>query len=192
VELKLAPVENKIEARLRGPNITPGFWGDPEMTRAAFDEEGFYRLGDALLPADPADPLKGFLFNGRITEDFKLSTGTWVSVGPLREAFLTWCRGAVQDVALAAPDRDYVGALLFPARGATAGQLAALIEEFARRGTGISNRIQRALIMEQPPSMDAGEVTEKGSLNQKAVLSNRAAQVEELYAGSPRVIEVKL
>jgi feruloyl-CoA synthase len=191
VELKLAPVENKIEARLRGPNITPGFWGDPEMTRAAFDEEGFYKLGDALLPADSADPLKGYLFNGRITEDFKLSTGTWVSVGPLRESFLTWCAGAAQDVVLAAPDRDYVAALIFPSRGATEAQLTPLMEGFARHATGISSRIQRALVMKQPPSMDAGEVTEKGSINQKAVLRNRAALVEELYAGSPRVIEVK-
>jgi feruloyl-CoA synthase len=192
VELKLAPVENKFEARLRGPNITPGFWRDPEMTRAAFDEEGFYKLGDALLLADPAEPLKGYLFNGRITEDFKLSTGTWVSVGPLREAFLTWCAGAAQDVVLAAPDRDYVAALIFPARGVTDAQLTPLIEGFARRATGISSRIQRALVMTQPPSLDAGEVTEKGTINQKAVLRNRSALVEELYAGSPRVIEVEL
>jgi feruloyl-CoA synthase len=162
------------------------------MTRAAFDEEGFYKLGDALLPADPADPLKGFRFNGRITEDFKLSTGTWVSVGPLREAFLTWCAGSAQDVVLAAPDRDFVAALIFPAVGATVVQLTPLIEGFARRATGISTRIERALVMEQPPSMDAGEITEKGSINQKAVLRNRAALVEELYAGSSRVIEVKL
>jgi len=191
VELKLAPIESKFEARLRGPNITPGFWRDPEMTRAAFDEEGFYKLGDALLPADDTDPLKGYLFNGRITEDFKLSTGTWVSVGPLREAFLTWCAGAAQDVVLTAPDRDYVAALIFSARGVTEAQLTPLIEGFARRATGVSSRIQRALVMKQPPSMDAGEVTEKGSINQKAVLRNRAALVEELYAGSPRVIEVK-
>ena len=192
VELKLAPVENKIEARLRGPNITPGFWRNPEMTRTVFDEEGFYKLGDALLPADPAEPLKGYRFDGRIAEDFKLSTGTWVSVGPLREAFLTWCAGAAQDVVLAAPDRDFVAALIFAARGVTGVHLTPLIEGFARRATGISTRIERALVMEQPPSMDAGEITEKGSINQKAVLRNRAALVEELYAGSPRVIEVKL
>jgi feruloyl-CoA synthase len=190
VELKLAPVENKLEARLRGPNITPGFWRDPEMTRAAFDEEGFYRLGDALLPADPADPLAGFVFDGRLAEDFKLSTGTWVSVGPLRASFLTWCAGLAHDVVLAAPDRDFVAALIFPAPGVTAAELRPRIEEFARNATGLSTRIQRALVLDEAPSMDAGELTEKGSINQKAVLRNRAALVEELYAGSPRVIEV--
>ena len=188
VELKIAPVENKLEARLRGPNITPGFWRNPEMTRTAFDEEGYYRLGDALLPADPRDPLKGFLFDGRIAEDFKLSTGTWVSVGPLRASFLTFCAGAVEDVVLAAPDRDYVAALVFPAPGVTAERLRPLLENFARRATGISTRVQRILPLEQPPSIDAGELTEKGTINQKAVLRNRAALVEELYAGSPRVI----
>jgi feruloyl-CoA synthase len=192
VELKLVPVENKLEARLRGPNITPGFCRDPEMTRAAFDEEGFYRLGDALLPADPADALKGYVFDGRIAEDFKLSTGTWVSVGSLRANFLTSCAGAVQDVVLAAPDHDYVAALVFPARGVTETELRPLLERSARASTGISTCMRRALILEEPPSMDAGELTEKGSISQKAVLRNRAALVEELYAGSPRVIEVKL
>ena len=191
VELKLAPVGNKTEARLRGPNITPGFWRDPDLTRAAFDEEGFYRLGDAVLPVDPDDPLKGFRFNGRLTEDFKLSTGTWVSVGPLRESFLTWCAGAAQDVVLAAPDRDYVAALIFPARGVSATELWPLVEGFSRRSTGISTCIRRALVLQDPPSMDAGELTEKGSINQRAVLRNRADLIEELYAGSPRVIEVQ-
>jgi feruloyl-CoA synthase len=192
VELKLAPVENKVEARLRGPNITPGYWRDPEMTGAAFDEEGFYRLGDALLPVDPDDLLQGYRFDGRLTEDFKLSTGSWVSVGPLRESFLTWCAGAAQDVVLAAPDRDYVAALIFPARGLTAAELRPLIEGYARKATGISTRICRAMVLDDPPSMDAGELTEKGSVNQKAVLRNRAALVEELYAGSARVIGVEL
>jgi feruloyl-CoA synthase len=192
VELKLAPVNSKVEARLRGPNITPGYWRDPEMTRAAFDEEGFYRLGDAVVPVDSADPLKGYLFNGRLTEDFKLSTGTWVSVGPLRESLLKWCAGAAQDVVIAAPDRDYVAALIFPAGGTTAAELRTLLEGFARKATGISNCIRRAIVVSDPPSMDAGELTEKGSINQKAVLRNRAGLVEELYAGSPRVIEVEL
>ena len=192
VELKLAPVENKLEARLRGPNITPGYWGDPEMTRAAFDDEGFYKLGDALVPVDPARPLSGFRFDGRLTEDFKLSTGTWVSVGPLRESFLTWCAGAARDVVLAAPDRDYVGALIFPAPGVTAAELRPLLAGFARHATGISTRIARALILDEPPSLDGGELTEKGSVNQKAVLRNRSELVEEVYAGSSRVIEVEL
>jgi feruloyl-CoA synthase len=192
VELKVSPVEHKLEARLRGPNITPGFLGDPELTRAAFDEEGYYRLGDAVLFADPEDPLKGFLFDGRIAEDFKLSTGTWVSVGPLRARFLTWFDGVAQDVVFAAPDRDYVAALIFPHPGASAGTVRTLLEGLARRSTGISTRVQRAILLEQPPSMDAGEFTEKGTINQKAVLRNRAELVEELYAGSERVIGIDL
>jgi feruloyl-CoA synthase len=191
VELKLVPVDRKIEARLRGPNITPGFWRAPELTAAAFDEEGFYRMGDALLPVDATNQLLGYRFNGRLTEDFKLSTGTWVSVGPLRDSFLTWCAGAARDVVLAAPDRDYVAALIFPATGVSAADLRPLLESFARHSTGISNRIQRALVLEVPPSMDAGELTEKGSISQKVVLRNRAILVEELYAGSSRVIEVE-
>src|SRR5580658_5705130 len=114
VELKLAPLDNKLEARLRGPNITPGFWRDPQLTSAAFDEEGFYKLGDALVFADPANPLKGFLFDGRLAEDFKLSTGTWVSVGPLRATFLAHFAPLVRDVVLAGADRDEVAALVFP------------------------------------------------------------------------------
>jgi len=192
VELKVAPVEAKFEARLRGPNITPGFWRNPQLTEASFDEEGFYKLGDALLMADPQDPLKGFLFDGRIAEDFKLSTGTWVSVGPLRAKFLSWFDGVAQDAVFAAPDRDYVSALVFPLPGATAGQVRELLEGFARQATGISSRVQRAMLLEEPPSMDAGEFTEKGTINQKAVLRNRAHLVEELYAGSPRVIEIAL
>jgi len=190
VELKIAPVETKLEARLRGPNIMTAFWRDPQLTAAAFDEEGFYKLGDALLFADPEDPLKGFLFDGRIAEDFKLSTGTWVSVGPLRARFLSWFDGVVQDVVLAAPDRDYVSALIFPLPGATPDAIRALLASFARQSTGISSRVQRALLLHEPPSMDAGEFTDKGTVSQKAVLRNRARLVEELYAGSPRVIEI--
>jgi len=192
VELKVAPVEHKLEARVRGPNVTPAFWGDPDLTRAAFDEEGYYRLGDAVLLADPANPLKGFLFDGRIAEDFKLSTGSWVSVGPLRAKFLAWFDGVAQDVVFAAPDRGYLTALIFPQPGAQAAAVRALLESFACRNTGISTRVERAILLEQPPSMDAGEFTGKGTINQKAVLRNRAALVEELYAGSPRVIGIEL
>lgn len=192
VELKVTPLENKLEARLRGPNITPGFWCDPERTKSAFDEEGFYKLGDALVWADPSDPLKGFLFDGRIAEDFKLSSGTWVSVGPLRAKFLTHMAGLAQDVVLTAPDRDYVGALIFPVPGVGLADLTSLLNEFARSSTGSSTRVERALLLAEPPSLDAGELTDKGTINQKAVLRNRAALVEELYAGSPGVLEIKL
>ena len=192
VELKVGPLETKLEARLRGPNITPGFWRDSELTNSAFDEEGFYKLGDALLWADPADPLKGFLFDGRIAEDFKLSTGTWVSVGPLRAKFLTFMGGVAQDVVLTAPDRDHVGALIFLAPGADVARLPALLNELARSSTRSSTRVERALVLSEPASIETGELTDKGTINQKAVLRNRAALVEELYAGSSRVLEVKL
>ena len=192
VELKIVPVENKLEARLRGPNITPGFWRDPVLTKASFDEEGFYKLGDALVFADPHDPLQGFCFDGRLTEDFKLSTGTWVSVGPLRAKLLASLGEVAQDIVLAGPDRDYVTALVFPLRSASTATVRELLQNFARQSTGLSTRVQRAILMDEPPSMDAGELTEKGTISQKAVLCNRAALVEELYAGSPRVIEIHI
>ncbi len=210
VELKLVPVEGKLEARLRGPNITPGYWRQPELTRAAFDEEGFYKLGDALRFVDERDPGRGFMFDGRIAEDFKLATGTWVSVGPLRARMLTHFAPYLQDVVLAGHDRDYVAALLFPdmnacrracpdaIAGAPAAEVLAsaavrsifesLLKEFARTATGSSNKVAAAILVEEPPSIDAHEVTDKGSLNQRAVLQRRAALVEELYQPSARAI----
>src|SRR5690606_16839440 len=114
VDLKLVPNEGKLEARLRGPHITPGYWRQDHHTATAFDEEGYYKIGDALKFADPDDPKKGLLFDGRIAEDFKLSTGTWVSVGPLRARFIDHFAPCVRDVVFTAPDRDYIGALVFP------------------------------------------------------------------------------
>ena len=140
VELKLAPVSGKYEGRLRGPNITPGYWREPELTEAAFDEEGFYRLGDALGFVDPEDPSKGFVFEGRLSEDFKLSTGTWVRVGPLRAALLTHLGDLVFDVVIGGHDRDYVVALIFPNRarcqGLPAADLQQLIGRLPRRLRG--------------------------------------------------------
>jgi feruloyl-CoA synthase len=210
VELKLVPVGEKLEARLRGPNITPGYWRQEDLTRAAFDEEGFYKLGDALRFVDENDPRKGFVFDGRIAEDFKLSTGTWVSVGPVRARFLRHFAPYVQDVVIAGHDRDYVAALIFPdldgcrriapqmVAEAPASELLAsaavralfeeLLREFARTATGTSNRIAAAILLDTPPSIDAHEITDKGSLNQSAILRHRAAIVEELYRGSPRVL----
>ncbi len=207
VELKLVARDGKFEARLRGPNITPGYWRSPALTAAAFDEEGFYKIGDALKFADPADPAKGLLFDGRLAEDFKLATGTWVSVGPLRAAFIAHCAPFVRDVVLAGADRDAVAALVFPdldacrrlAPGLPADAPAAtlladprLCAEFARLlaalaapARGTSNRIMRALLLVEPPSLDIGEMTDKGSINQRAVLVHRARLVEELYAEPP-------
>lgn len=207
VELKLAPVGQKLEARVRGPNVTPGYWRDSAHTAAAFDEEGYYRMGDALRPLDPADLSKGLMFDGRLTEDFKLSSGTWVSVGPLRARLILHLSPYVQDVVIAAPDRAFVTALLFPqtaacrrlcpdlaldapvstvlSRPRVRDLFRRLLTELAADSTGGSTHIARAIVVDAPPSIDLGEVTDKGSLNQKAILQNRADLVEELYAQTP-------
>jgi feruloyl-CoA synthase len=207
VEVKLSPVGSKLEARLRGPNITPGFFRQPELTAAAFDEEGFYKLGDAVRWVDDGDTSLGVVFDGRINEDFKLSTGTWVSAGPLRVKFLQHFGGLAQDVVIAAPDRPFVTGLAFPAldacaalapdlpAGATAEQIvshpavratiSALLDDFAREQTGSAATVARLILLTTRPSLDAREITDKGSLNQKAVLANRAALVDDLYADPP-------
>jgi feruloyl-CoA synthase len=193
VEMKLAPVAGKLEARFRGPSITPGYWRAPELTRAAFDEEGFFRTGDALRFVDPADARQGFEFDGRTSEDFKLGSGTWVSVGPLRAKINAACSPLVQDVVITGHGRDRLAALVFPNLVACRGlSLAALrarlqpvFDRLAQAGSGSSTHVTRALIMDVPPSIDASEVTDKGSINQRAVLQNRAALVERLYAEPP-------
>jgi len=209
MELKLVPTGRKLEARFRGPNITPGYWNEPDLTRAAFDEEGFYKIGDALRFVDESDPAKGFLFDGRIGEDFKLSTATWVSVGPLRVHFLAHFAPYAKEVVIAGPDRDDVGVLVFPdldacrelspepgsatellARPAVRAKFKELLASLAKSATGSSNRIVRAIVLDVPPSIDAHELTDKGSISQKAVLENRSDVVEELYRGSPRVISI--
>jgi feruloyl-CoA synthase len=207
IELKLVQAGEKTEARLRSPSITPGYWRQPELTRTAFDEEGFYCLGDALLFVDPSDPGKGFIFDGRIAEDFKLATGTWVSVGPLRAKFLGHGAPYLRDIVFAGHDGDFVAALIFPnveacralspevavgssdleiVRGERVrAKFTKLLRELAATSTGSSNRVVRAMLMEEPPSIDKHEVTDKGSFNQRAVLTNRAALVEELYLKEP-------
>ena len=215
VELKLVPNEGKLEARLRGPHITPGYWRQDELTRDAFDADGFYKIGDALKFADPDDASKGFLFDGRIAEDFKLSTGTWVSVGPLRARFIDHCVPFVRDVVFAGPDRDDIVALIFPdveacrhlAVGLPANATPAavlddarvrktfsdLLKALAAASPGSSTRIVRALLLAEPASLDRGEMTDKGSINQRAVQKNRAALVDELYAAplSSNVIAIE-
>jgi feruloyl-CoA synthase len=206
MELKLTPVGTKIEARVRGPNITPGYFNDDHLTAAAFDEEGFYRFGDAMRFLDPADPARGLMFDGRLAEDFKLSSGTWVSVGPLRSRILARSGGFAQDVVIAAPDRDFVGALIVPnlqacaalapdLKDAGAGTIVrdarvrarfqAVLDDLALEGTGSTTFVARAILLDQPPSIDARELTDKGSLNQKMMLQNRSALVDELYAATP-------
>jgi feruloyl-CoA synthase len=213
LDVKLVPLDGKYEARLRGPNITPGYWREPKLTAEAFDDEGFYKLGDALKFDDPARPEKGLLFDGRIAEDFKLATGTWVSVGPLRAAFIARCAPFVKDVVIAGVDRDFISVLIFPdldacrrlapdLANASAVEIVAheslrrefrfLLDSLAKAATGSSNRVVRALLLDTPPSLDVGEVTDKGSINQRMVLRHRAALVQELYAStpSPRVIAI--
>lgn len=187
VELKLVPQGRKLEVRLRGPNVTPGFWAQPETTRAAFDDEGYYRLGDALRFLDPNDLGRGFVFDGRIAEDFKLSTGTWVSVGPLRARFLLHAAPHIRDVVFAGQDRDDLTALLVPdtERPPTSETVRALLQSFAADNPGSSTRIARAIVLAEPPSLDAGEVTDKGSINQSAVLERRRALIDLLYTNPP-------
>jgi feruloyl-CoA synthase len=186
VDMKLVPMDGRYEARLKGPHITPGYWRQPEVTTASFDEEGYYRLGDAFVLADEADPGAGLLFRGRISEDFKLATGTWVHVGPLRAKFIEHFAPLVRDVVIAGAERSELGALVFLAAKADPAELRTRLRSM--EASGSSNRIARLMVLDEPPSLDAGEMTDKGSLNQRAVLKRRAALVEELYAGSPRVI----
>jgi len=207
VEVKLVPRDEKLEARVRGPNVTPGYWREPELTRKAFDEEGFYSFGDAVRLIDPQDVNKGLLFDGRLNEDFKLANGTWVSVGPLRAKMIGHFAPFVRDAVIAGLDRDFVTAIVFadpdacrslapdlPERAllqavvthpAVRARFQALLKSLAQQSTGSSNRIVRAILAEQPPSLDAGEITDKGSFNQRAVLERRAGLIEDLYAVRP-------
>ena len=180
VEAKLVPMEGKYEMRIKGPSITPGYWRQPELTRQAFDEEGYYRLGDSFALVDD-DPAKGLLFRGRISEDFKLATGTWVHVGPLRAQFIAHFAPYVRDVVIAGENRNELAALVFPAVPLPEDRFRALLKSFQAQATGSSNRIAHAVILDEPPSLDAGEMTDKGSINQRAVLRRRRDLVEKLY-----------
>ena len=196
-ELKLVPAAGKLEVRVKGPNVTPGYYRRDDLTKAAFDEEGYYRIGDAVKLADPSDPAKGVIFDGRVAEDFKLSTGTWVHVGALRVRLIAAGDPLIQDAVITGHDRNAVGALVFlnPAaardlasdaiRGRISGALRALAAE---TGASSSTHPTRVLVMSEPPSIDANEITDKGYMNQRAVLERRAALVEALYAGGPDVI----
>ncbi len=205
-DAKLLPNNGKIEVRAKGPNVTPGYWRQPELTKAAFDEEGFYKFGDALKPAVADDFDAGFDFDGRIAEDFKLASGTWVSVGPLRARFVAACAPLVRDVVIAGINRDELSALvvldldgcrlvnpeLAPGDIAAAAAdplvRAAFRERFAKflaTATGSSTRITRAVLFDTPLSIDRGEVTDKGSINQRAVLEHRAGLIEAIYAPVP-------
>ena len=202
MELKLVAQGDKIELRYRGPNVTPGYWRAPQQTAEHFDSEGFFCSGDAVKPIAPADPGRGLAFDGRTAEDFKLSTGTFVSVGPLRARVVAAGDPCVQDVVVAGANRDEIGLLIFP-RPDACRALAALpagasqaevfnaapvrlffqhlVNSLYATGTGSATRVARAVVLAEPPHIDRGEVTDKGSINQRAVLLHRDAIVQTLY-----------
>jgi len=206
LEVKLVPNEDKLELRLKGPSITPGYWRQPEETARSFDVEGYYQIGDALAFADPDDVSKGFLFDGRIAEDFKLSTGTWVNTATVRAGLIAACQPLIRDAVLTGLDRGHVGALIFPdvaacrkaaGLGTEASDAEAIVHPavvahfrgalrtLAAQATGSSMRVARAILLAEPPSIDAHEITDKGSINQRAVIAARAALVEDLYREPP-------
>ncbi len=202
MELKLVDMQGKTEVRYKGPNVTPGYWRAPAETADAFDEEGFFCTGDAVKWIDETDIHLGLKFDGRIAEDFKLATGTFVSVGPLRGKIIAAGAPYIQDAVLTGINLKEVGAMVFPtpAVRALAGADAAtpladvlnhadvvahfqkVVDELARSATGSANRIARLCLLSEPPTIDRGEITDKGSINQRAVLSHRADTVSALHA----------
>jgi feruloyl-CoA synthase len=201
VEIKFVPVSGdpggKLEMRLRGPNIFPGYRGNDAATKDAFDEQGFYRIGDAGYLQDENDPASGIVFNGRVAEDFKLTSGTWVSVGTLRLHLVTALAPLAQDAVITGHDRNEVGALVFLTEAArrlpadeVRAQVQAALGRIKGEGGGSSHTPTRVLLLPDAPSMAAGEITDKGYINQRLTLARRAADVEALYArpADPRVI----
>jgi feruloyl-CoA synthase len=209
-QVKLVPVGGKLEARFKGPHVMPGYWRAPDLTSAAFDKDGYYCTGDALRFADAERPELGFMFDGRIAEDFKLSTGTFVSVGPLRARVISAATPYVLDAVVTGIDRNAIGLLVFPrlehcqllsglGADASAAEVLAsapvrdwfrqLLQRLNQDVSGSSMRIDRLLLQAEPPSIDHRELTDKGSINQAAVLLRRAATVDALYEGTdPQVI----
>lgn len=202
LKIKLVPNAEKLEVRLKGPSITPGYWRQPDKTAECFDEEGYYMIGDALRFVDPADVSKGFMFDGRVTEDFKLSTGTWVNMAGVRGSIVSGFAPYVRDVVLTGLDRNHIGALLFLDVDATLRLAPEVpvadekhlahhpavrlhfqdrLDALARKSTGSSNLVARVVILDTPPSIDAHEITDKGSINQRAVMQTRAKLVGDLY-----------
>ncbi len=206
VAIKLVPSGDKLEARIKAPSVMPGYWRRPEATAAAFDDEGFYCFGDAFRFANPADAADGLIFDGRVSEDFKLSTGTWVSVGPLRTRLIAALAPFAKDAVIAGHDNDQVTALIFPDLDACRAHVGAApsmstgvlladerlrgavrirLQAFAAAATGSSTRVTRVVLLDELPSIDAGEITDKGSINQRAVLKRRVPLVDALFAEPP-------
>jgi feruloyl-CoA synthase len=206
ITLKLVPNGLKMEVRVKGPTVTPGYKDRPDLTEGAFDEEGFYKLGDAARFLDENDPAQGLVFDGRVTEDFKLSSGTWVSVGTLRADLIGALSPLVQDAVICGLDKDYVGVLAWPnliaAREIADDPSLSTPDEILRspkvvahvkRGLaahnggagGSSGKVKRLMLMTEPPSVDGHEITDKGYINQRATMERRAALVQALYADPP-------
>ena len=202
LQLKLVPNQGKLEARLKGPSITPGYWLAEAATKDSFDEEGFYRMGDALRPVDPDDLTVGFFFDGRVAENFKLQTGTWVAVGALRAQLVNQFGGLLQDVVIVGENKPWLGALgllslqevaaQFPQlAGASLAEaaehpglrdrLAELLAQHGKAASGSSNRVMALSLLRSPPVLDSGELTDKGSVNQRAVIANRPEEVAKIY-----------
>ena len=211
VQLKLVPLDGKLDARVKGPNITPGYWNAPELTEKAFDEEGYYCFGDALRLADPDDVSAGFFFDGRTAENFKLDTGTWVSTGALRTGFINHFGPLIKDIAIAGADQPYLSALVFPnfeelhrisglgsdalphvlfTHPAVVAEFQEKLRSLAKTATGSSTLIRKIVLMYPPLSLDAGEVTDKGSVNQRKVLQLRANTVEAIYNDTAETISI--
>ncbi|KAF4558105.1 feruloyl-CoA synthase [Pseudomonas sp. CES] len=213
VDVKLIPVGGKLGAWVKGVNVTPGYWRSPDLTAKAFDEDGFYSLGDALRFMDPARPGLGLLFDGRVSEDFKLDTGTWVSVSSLRNKLISHFSPLVQDVVITGRDRSFVGGLVFPdvlncrkliegeseltdaqilSHPSVLSKFSKLLLSLSGSGAGSSKTIRRILLLGQPPRLEDNEITDKGSINQAAVIQCRHVELVELYAVQPscRVISI--
>lgn len=203
-EVKLVPVDGKLEARYRGPHVMPRYWRSAQQTETAFDEDGFYRSGDALRLADPQDPQLGLMFYGRIAEDFKLPSGVFVSVGPMRARVILQGAPYIHDVVVVGPDREKLGLLIFPrlaecrelaglnalasvdevlACAAVRDWLEQLLTTLNEQATGSASRLDWACLLVEAPSIDSGEITDKGSINQRAVSQGRAEKIDALYAG---------
>jgi feruloyl-CoA synthase len=205
-EVKLVPNGSKLELRVRGPNIMPGYWRRPDLTAAAFDEEGFYMPGDAVRFADEGDASSGVIFDGRLAEDFKLMTGTWVHAGALRPGVLAACSPVLQDAVIAGMNRTFIGLLCWlnvqgcqtligEAAPSAVRELARhpAVREHVRQGlarwnaehSASSERVARAILLPDTPSIDAGEITDKGYINQRLALDRRAADGDRLFAAHP-------
>lgn len=205
-EIKLVPDGNKLEMRVRGANVSPGYYNRPDLSAQAFDEEGFFMIGDAVAFLDPDEPERGLRFDGRVSENFKLMSGTWVQASDIRLSAIAAAEPAIQDAVVTGHDREEIGLLVFPnpegcrkicnAPGVELSELvtrpelhahvANALSAFNAANPGTSRQIRRVLLMSELPSVDGNEITDKGYINQRATLERRAAEVSRLYSDQPQ------